>query len=69
MENVNEPGQGVRKEEDNGDGNEEDLNPDLEEGVAKNEGKAEEEEAFPGKENNGSVIEAVLIGRDKWKRN
>lgn len=68
MENVNEPGQDVRKEEDNGDDNEEDLKPDLEEEVAKNEGKAEEEEAFPGKENNGA-IEAVLIGRDKWKRN
>ena len=67
MENVNEPGPDVRKEEDNGDENEEDLKPDLEEEVAKNEGKAEEEEAFPGKENNGS-IEAVLIGRDKWKR-
>ena len=63
MENVNEPGQDVRKEEDNGDDNEEDVNPDLEEEVAKNEGKAEEEEAFPGKENNGA-IEAVLIGRD-----
>ena len=68
MENVNEPGQDVRKEEDNGDDNEEDLNPDLKEGVAKNEGKTEEEEAFPGKENN-ATIEAVLIGRDKWKRN
>lgn len=68
MENVNEPGPDVRKEEDNGDDNEEDLKPDLEEEVAKNEGKAEEEEAFPGKENNG-LIEAVLIGRDKWKRN
>ena len=55
MENVNEPGQGVRKEEDNGDDNEEELKPDLEEEVAKNEGKAEEEEAFPGKENNGSI--------------
>ena len=66
MENVNEPAQDVRKEEDNGDDNEEDVNPDLEEEVAKNEGKAEEEEAFPGKENNGA-IEAVLIGRDKWK--
>ena len=68
MENVNEPSQDVRKEEDNGDDNEEDLKPDLEEEVAKNERKAEEEEAFPGKENNGS-IEAVLIGRDKLKRN
>ena len=67
MENVNEPAQDVRKEEDNGDDNEEDVNPDLEEEVAKNEGKAEEEEAFPGKENNGS-IEAVLIGRDKWQK-
>lgn len=67
MENVNEPGQDVRKEEDNGDDNEEDVNPDLEEEVAKKEGKAEEEEAFPGKENNGA-IEAVLIGRDIWKR-
>lgn len=68
MENVNEPGRDVRKEQDNGDDNEEDLKPDLEEEVAKNEGKVEEEEAFPGKENNGA-IEAVLIGRDKWKRN
>lgn len=57
MENVNKPGQDVRKEDDHGDDNEEDLKPELEGEVAKYEGK--DEEAFPGKENNGA-IEAVL---------